>query len=363
MRLPSDIHPLVLVASTLACVLAGGLLLSGCSAQVSITAIVLGYLLATGAMVGLTGCGDEEQEEQIITNPVPDAIDEDGDGFYLQEDDCDDTNAAVNPAAVEICDDGIDNNCDNQIDMDDDACPEVSVNPAPEDDADGDGYDESVDCDDQNPDINPDAEEDCYDGLDNDCDDLVDEADDECPEIIVNPGPEDADGDGYSAAEDCNDNDASIHPGASENCEDGVDNNCNDLIDEADDACPEIIVNPAPDDADNDGYMEPVDCNDNDATINPGATEDCYDGIDNDCDNLVDLSDSECADIVINPAPDDADNDGYSEPVDCNDLNPSIHPGASENCFDGIDNDCDNLVDDMDEECPDIVINPAPEDF
>ncbi|MCH5373571.1 MAG: hypothetical protein JJ992_06310, partial [Planctomycetes bacterium] len=38
-------------------------------------------------------------------------IDADGDGFTINEGDCDDSNAARYPGATEICEDGIDNNC------------------------------------------------------------------------------------------------------------------------------------------------------------------------------------------------------------------------------------------------------------
>ena len=41
----------------------------------------------------------------------------------------------------------------------------------------------------------------------------------------------DSDGDGYATDEDCDDEDASVNPGATEVC-DGVDNNCDDVVDE-----------------------------------------------------------------------------------------------------------------------------------
>ncbi|MDP6931563.1 MAG: putative metal-binding motif-containing protein, partial [Myxococcota bacterium] len=41
----------------------------------------------------------------------------------------------------------------------------------------------------------------------------------------------DADGDGYGSTEDCDDSDAAVHPGAAELC-DGIDNDCDDQVDE-----------------------------------------------------------------------------------------------------------------------------------
>ena len=108
-------------------------------------------------------------------------------------------------------------------------------------DLDGDGFDHTVDCDDQNVDVFPDALEVC-DDIDNDCDGLIDEA------LRITYWPDtDADGFGDPASptpscfepegyinnnQDCNDNDASINPYAEEICDDGIDNNCNFMIDE-----------------------------------------------------------------------------------------------------------------------------------
>jgi hypothetical protein len=88
-------------------------------------------------------------------------------------------------------------------------------------------------------------------------------------------------------------------------------------------------VNPAcPVDADGDGFSLPADCDDTDATINPGASEIPYDGIDQDCDG---------SDLT------DADGDGVSVATDCDDLDPDRFPGNPEIADDGIDQDCDGF--------------------
>jgi hypothetical protein len=100
-------------------------------------------------------------------------------------------------------------------------------------------------------------------------------------------GKADWDGDGFNKTGgliDCNDGNASIHPGAPELC-DGLDNQCSGdagygYIDEG------CVCT----DADNDNYFAEdfcgtgVDCNDGDSAINPGEIDDSIDGIDQNCD-------------------------------------------------------------------------------
>ena len=62
-----------------------------------------------------------------------------------------------------------------------------------------------------------------------------------------------------------------------------------------------------PVDADSDGYFPLDDCNDNDAAINPGAEENFTDGIDNDCDNLIDAQDPDAVGCPVTCTDADAD--------------------------------------------------------
>lgn len=123
--------------------------------------------------------------------------------------------------------------------------------------------------------------------------------------------------------------------------------------------CPDAPPPPACNDNDGDDFSDeggdcgPVDCNDNNASINPGAVEKCTDNIDNNCNKLVDEQDPNAVNCPSGCI--DADEDGYAEncsPVDCDDTDPNVHPGAFEFCADGIDNNCDGNVDSADSYCP-----------
>ncbi len=89
-----------------------------------------------------------------------------------------------------------------------------------------------------------------------------------------------------------------------------------------------------PVDADGDGYLAGDDCDDDDPSSHPGAEDVVYDGVDQDC-----LGDDDY----------DADRDGYASDVyggaDCADADPAVNGGAVPVCGDGIDNDCDAMSD------------------
>lgn len=195
--------------------------------------------------------------------------------------------------------------------------------------------------------------------------------------IVTEPdsgSPPDADGDGWRVEDDCDDQEANTHPGADEICDDR-DNDCDGRTDEDAIDAPRWWF-----DADADGYGDPMiavvdscspgwrrvanddDCDDSRAESFPGAAEVC-DRRDNDCDGVIDDEPADPYDVYV-----DADGDGCGAGValqscvgpgfvrsscDCDDDNATIHEGAPELCAgDGVDEDCDGLVDDAD---PDVV--------
>ncbi|MSP56212.1 MAG: hypothetical protein EXR69_11510 [Myxococcales bacterium] len=287
--------------------------------------------------------------------------DNDADGFAAC-DECDDSDGAVNPSAAEVCN-GIDDDCDGTIDGADSSGATTWYL-----DLDADGYGDDAtavvgcdaptyhvatggDCDDHNNDISPDGVEVC-DGEDNDCNGEVDEAGGATLYYT------DADSDGYgddatseaacdaptgsvANAGDCDDGDANYHPSAPESCTDTVDYNCDGSIG---------LV-----DVDGDGWAACEECDDSLASVNPGGIEVCN-GVDDDCDGAIDDAASD-----MTPWFEDSDRDGYGSTVsvtecdapagyiadsgDCDDANRRINPSATEVC-DSIDNDCDGLTDD-----------------
>ena len=92
-------------------------------------------------------------------------------------------------------------------------------------------------------------------------------------------------------------------------------------------------------DLDADGYASWEDCDDEDPSVHPGAEELC-DGKDTDCDQAIPFDEL------------DSDLDGWMIcEGDCDDSDPALNPGAEEICEGGIDEDCDGLVDGDDPDC------------
>ena len=328
--------------------------------------------------------------------------DSDGDGTAACED-CDDTNGAAFPGAAEVCDEA-DNDCDDKVDE------AVTSTYYIDGDGDGLGNDDSAeeacsapseqhvatggDCDDGRDDIYPDAVETC-DGFDEDCDESVDEDASDPPTFY-----EDDDGDGYGVEDatteacidagetapdgytegdgDCDDSNSLINPDGSETC-DGVDEDCDDQVDEE---ASDLKLWYADLDADGYGAGEGIgpqcsppeqgewaasadDCDDAVAEINPGATEVCEpDGvepIDNNCNELIDDEDDGLDSDSTQTWYADGDSDGYGDDDqamgacaqpdghveaggDCDDDEALINPEALERCDEG-DDDCDGFVD------------------
>ena len=247
-------------------------------------------------------------------------------------------------------------------------------------DGDADGVPMGADCDDEDAHVHPGALEVCN-GVDDDCDGAVDEG------LLVTLYL-DADGDGQGDGavswqscmavsgwvlndDDCDDGDAGINTTAEEIC-DGLDNDCDGLVDDEDPGCSGGETWYV--DVDEDGYgsafslmacddpsltyqfvLESGDCDDDDPDINPGEEERCN-GTDDDCDGDVDEG-------VVTAWYHDFDEDDWGaeeDPLlaceqppgwvdlagDCDDGDPAVNPDAPEICGDGLDNDCDGEIPD-----------------
>ncbi|MDP2317421.1 MAG: MopE-related protein [Pseudomonadota bacterium] len=309
-------------------------------------------------------------------------------GFVAADTDCNDTDATVNPAAIEICD-GFDQDCDGTVDDDaGDAGTYYADN-------DGDGYGDTLaaadscdvpagyvaddtDCNDADAATYPGAAETC-DDQDQDCDGAVDNDPTDGVNVYA-----DTDGDGYGDigstaytcgegdgyvldATDCDDSDLDVNPSADETC-DNLDNDCDGTIDSADatdatawyadndgDSYGDASTGTTACDAPADTVADATDCDDSAAGTYPGAAETC-DEADQDCDGTVDDNATDFGTYYADYDGDgfgdagseteacDAPADTVTNATDCNDASAAAYPGATESC-DSLDNDCDGSVD------------------
>lgn len=349
---------------------------------------IITYVYACEAPEGYVENSDDCDDTDANTNP--DKVwyaDTDGDGYgdvsdvqmsctrpsgYVENaDDCDDTDYTINPGATEVCN-GYDDNCDSLVDEDDPGLDTSTLTTwAP--DADSDGYgnpdttthiescfapdasylDTSLyditDCDDENSDANPGFPVEYCNGYDDDCDGLVDTDDTDNLDTTTIPTyylDSDSDGYGDNASyidgqcsppsgfvldnSDCDDSNAAINPGETEVCDaSDVDENCNGLSDDADSGVDASTYSTFYTDSDSDGYgdlsaslqacnqpsgavTDATDCDDTTATINPAATEVCN-GVDDDCDSLIDDDDSSLDVTSTTTFYSDSDSDGYGD--------------------------------------------------
>jgi len=236
-------------------------------------------------------------ELTIGSLPVGD-VDVDGDGWTVgasRLSDCNDSDPTIHPLADEKCGENVDRDCDGSVRLDDCDYDDQTV-------AEGD-------CDDANPNRKTGLVESC-DGLDNDCNNQVDEA--------------------FSVGKICQVGVGQcVARGALECSADGVTTICDTLPD-------------------------------------PGSPEIC-DGLDNDCDGIVDQmpvcgSDAGVPDAgVADAGVADASSGGEAGMFDAGtqtfpdagvpvDAGGCVYQGA-EICTDGKDNDCDGMLDGQDPEC------------
>ena len=248
------------------------------------------------------GLNDSFEIETLGTDPLLTDADADQDGYYWFED-CDDESSNRTPNLAESLD-GIDNDCDDHVDED-----FWSV------DTDLDGLTDYEEF--HNYSTDP------YDG-DSDDDGLPDGT--EVNDFDSDPleSDLDLDADGWYVFQDCDDDDFERAPDKPESL-DGKDNDCDDEIDE------DFR------DLDSDGdLISDYDEYHNHST-NPGLMDTDQDGLDDGTELLVKMSDPLSFDY-------DKDQDGFYWFEDCDDQRGSTYPGANE-LWNGVDDDCDELVD------------------
>jgi hypothetical protein len=317
---------------------------------------------------GVETCYNDADDDNYGITTTKTSADTDCDDSYESgvSSDCDDTSALDFPGASETVNNGDDEDCDGVDSCYTDADDDNYGTTVSKDSADLDCLDAleasvSTDCDDASAADYPGASETVNNGDDEDCDGVEScytDADDDnygATTVIDSSDLDCADSYEATASADCDDTRSAINPGATESVNDGTDQDCDGV-----DSCWT--------DSDNDNYGTAVpvdssdldcadtyeatttgDCNDSNASINPGASETVNDGTDQDCDSVESCwTDADDDNYGTTVSKDSADMDCLDAleavlSTDCDDASASDYPTAPETVANGDDEDCDGV--------------------
>ncbi len=285
------------------------------------------------AASGCTWISNKDVEDRLSV------VDDDGDGFAAAKD-CNDADAAVNPGAVEAYYDGIDQDCaaDDDYDADKDGFVADTYLGLTTGGVNGSGALPGGDCNDADGAISPDATEVFHDGVDQDCaadDDYDQDVDGFVADADAGKATGGVPSSGALPGGDCDDTLADVNPDAPDVPYNGVDSDCggNDDYDFDGDGFYDSAHNATYGPTtyvDGSGMLPGDDCDDHDDQIFPDAPDAWYDGVDANCDNADDYDQDVDGYRSANAGWDD-----------CDDTASSVHPGGYERLSDSVDQDCD----------------------
>lgn len=252
-------------------------------------------------------------------------VDADSDLYHWFAD-CNDSDPAIHPGVIELLN-GVDDDCDDDVDEGYSGL-----------DSDQDGLNDYEEFHNHSTNVtNPDSD---GDGLSD-----GDEVNEHGTDPLV--ADADDDGDGWHAFRECDDNDSSRHPGANESlngidddCDDEVDEGFSDLDSDSDglddyDEYHNRSTDPANNDSDGDGLSDGQE-------VNVNGTDPLDE--DSDGDGLTDGAEVDVHGSDPLLFDNDTDSDGFHWFLDCDDADPSVNPDANES-WNHIDDDCDGLTD------------------